>query len=92
MELTPPQQRRKAPGQRVQPDEGNVETGALLRGPLYGLQGLGDHNVAIDGDGQEVYHGGYSKPSSTESIDFTACGEIRCEIFLLSSKASEQFG
>lgn len=74
--LTPPQERSKAPGQRVQPDEGDVDARALLGGPLYGLQGFGDDNVAIDGDGEEVDHGGYSKPGSAESIDFTACGEI----------------
>lgn len=71
--LTPPQERCKAPGERVQPDEGYIHPRAFLGGPLDGLQWFGDHNVAINGDGQEVYHGGYSKPSSAEGIDFTAC-------------------
>lgn len=39
---------------------------------MNGLQGLGDNQVAVDGDGQEVYHGGDAKQGATERIHLTA--------------------
>lgn len=39
---------------------------------MNGLQRLGDNQVAVDGDGQEVYHGGDAKQGATERIHLTA--------------------
>lgn len=39
---------------------------------MYGLQGLGDHHVAVDGDGQQGDHGGDTKQGAAECIHLTA--------------------
>lgn len=52
-----------------------MDISASLGGPLYGLQRLGNDNVALNRDGQKIYHGSDSKESAAEGIHFTACGE-----------------
>lgn len=71
-ELTPAQQRSQAPEQRVEPHQQDDEAGSPLRRPANGLQGLGDDDVAVDGDSQQVDHGCYPKQGPTEGIHFTA--------------------
>lgn len=39
---------------------------------MHGLQGLGDHHVSVNGDGQQVDHGGDAKEGATEGIHLTA--------------------
>lgn len=39
---------------------------------MYGLQRLGDNHIAVNGDGQEVYHGGDAKQGAAERIHLTA--------------------
>lgn len=59
--LTPSQERGEAPGQRVEPDQGDDKAGTSFGRPSDRLKRLGDDNIAIYGDGQKVYHGGDSK-------------------------------
>lgn len=37
-----------------------------------GLQGLGDHHVAVNGDGQQVDHGGDAKQGTAEGVHLAA--------------------
>lgn len=35
---------------------------------MYGLKGLCDYQIAVNRDGQQVYHGGNAKQGATECI------------------------
>lgn len=75
--LTPSNKRSQTPGQCIEPDRDNGQSGSFLGAPVDGLQWFGDHQVAIDGDGQQVYHGGDAKQGTAESIHFTTCVAIQ---------------
>lgn len=75
--LTPANQRSQTPSQRVKPDHEDGQGGPSLGAPVHGLQGLGDNQVAVDGDGQQVYHGGDAEQGAAERIHLTACREMR---------------
>lgn len=70
--LTPANQRSQAPGQRVKPHHEYGQGSSSFGVPLYCLQRLGDDQVTVDGDGQQVYHGGDAEQGSTERIHLTA--------------------
>lgn len=71
--LTPANQRSQTPSQRVKPDHEDGQSGPAFGAPAYGLQRLGDDQVAVDGDGQEVYHGGDAEEGAAEGVHLTAC-------------------
>ena len=75
--LTPTQQGRQTPGQRVEPDQQDHHHGAPARDPADGLQGLGDDDVAVQGDGQQVDHGGDAEQRPAECVHLTAWG-VKC--------------
>lgn len=52
MQLTPANQRSKTPSQGVKPDHENGQSGSSLGAPVYGLQRLGDNQIAVNRDGQ----------------------------------------
>lgn len=70
--LTPAQERRQAPGQRVEPHQADVDASAPPGGPLDGPQRFGDDDVAVDRDGEQVDHGGDSKQGPAEGVHLTA--------------------
>lgn len=72
LNLTPANQRCQTPGQRVKPDAQDGQRGSAFGVPLDGLQRFGDDQVAIDRDGQQVYHRGDAKQCATECIYFTS--------------------
>lgn len=72
--LTPANQRSQTPGQRIKPDHEDGQGSSSFGAPVYCLQWLGDNHVAVDGDGQQVYHGGDAEQGSTERIHLTAYG------------------
>lgn len=73
--LTPSQKRCKTPGQRVDPDQEDDNQRPPSGRPADGLQGFGDHNVAVDGNGQKVDHGCDPEQSPAEGVHLTACVE-----------------
>lgn len=70
-ELTPADQRSQTPGQRVEPNHEDGQSRPSLGAPTDGLQGLGDHHITVDGDGQQVDHGGDAKQGAAESVHLT---------------------
>lgn len=52
MQLTPANQRSQTPSQGVKPDHENGQGGSSLGAPVYGLQRLGDNQIAVNRDGQ----------------------------------------
>lgn len=78
--LTPANERSQTPSQRVQPDHDDGHGGPSLGAPAHGLQRLGDDHVAIDGDGQEVYHGGDAEQGAAERVQLTACKQKHVSI------------
>lgn len=70
--LTPSQQRCQTPRQRVKPHQDDCQRGSALGVPVDGLQRLSDHYVAVDGDSQQVDHGGDPEQGATECIHLTA--------------------
>lgn len=72
--LTPAKKWGQAPTQRVEPDQYDGQCGPPLGVPLDGLQWLSDDQIAVNRDGQQVYHRGDAKESPTEGIHLTAWG------------------
>lgn len=70
--LTPSNQRRQTPRQRVKPNQDDRQRSSALGVPVDGLQGLGDHDVAVNGDGQQGDHGGDTEQGAAERVHFTA--------------------
>lgn len=71
-ELTPAHERSQTPGQRVEPNHEDGQSRPSLGAPVDGLKGLGDHHVTVNGDGQQVDHGGDAKEGATEGVHLTA--------------------
>jgi len=71
VELTPADERGQAPCQGVEPDQQDGHDGSALGVPVHGLQGPGDDQVAVQGDGQQVDHGRDAKQRPAERIQLT---------------------
>lgn len=54
---------------------------------MHRLQGLGDHQVAVDRDGQEVYHGGDAEQGAAERVHLATYDS---EEALKSSRSGEK--
>lgn len=50
--LTPANQRSQTPSERIKPDQEDGESSFPFGAPVYGLQGLGDDQIAFNRDGQ----------------------------------------
>lgn len=92
--LTPANKWGQTPSERVEPDQYDGHGGSTFGVPLHGLQGLGDDEVAVDGDGQQVYHRGDAKEGPTKGIHLTGWDKYSPEtqvslyVFALSSNVS----
>lgn len=70
--LTPAEERRQAPAQRVDPGRREDEQGPLPRQHTDGGQRPRDDEVAVDGDHRQRDHGADPEESAAEGVQLAA--------------------
>lgn len=75
--LTPAEERRQAPAQRVGPGHHEDDEGPLPRQHSNGCERPRDDEVTVDSDHRHCDHGADPKQSATESIQLATCRQQR---------------